>query len=642
MLPKDLASYASISDPQLHPDGVRVAFVVSRMNFEADRYDRAVWLWDGGEARQLTHGPVDLRPRWSPAGDRWAFLRASGEAGEGPQVAVMATAGEARLVTSFGIQAVEAEWSPDGLQLAVVGEEWQPEWADLDDEARTRRPRRITGSRWRFDNLGFLHDRHRRVYLVDPEGGDLVAITDGYRDDGVAWRPDGAAIGFLSARHERAGFDGANQAWEVGIDGGAAAALVTPGMWEVLSYRPDGVAHVVGMEDAADYPGAHGLFRLDGGSPVRLAADYDRNLFVPAPTTAPPGPQWLEDGNCRIIAEDRGTLNVIEIDQDGSWNELLGGTRLVTGMTVRPNGTAMALVSTGAADPGELSWFEGGEERALTDLNASFRAEGGLVEPEHFLAESGDTELDVWVFLPPGSEKVPVLFNIHGGPATQYGWGFFDEFQVYVGAGYGVVATNPRGSSGRGTDFVQTPVQIWGKERPQDLEDLLAAFDAAGARFDRLDTDRAGIMGGSYGGLMTARILAVDHRWKSAVPERGLYNFASFAGTSDIGFSFPRRYLGQWQYDDWSPLWDASPLKRAHLIETPCLIIHSESDYRCPIEQGEQLFSVLIDNGVATELLRFPGEGHELSRGGTPLHRRERFEAILEWHARYLGVSNSS
>jgi dipeptidyl aminopeptidase/acylaminoacyl peptidase len=298
----------------------------------------------------------------------------------------------------------------------------------------------------------------------------------------------------------------------------------------------------------------------------------------------------------------------------------------------------MALVSTSVADPGELHWFEAGEERPITVINTDFCKTADLVEPEFFTVESDGVELDVWVFLPAGDDKVPLLLNIHGGPATQYGWGFFDEFQVYAAAGYGVVATNPRGSSGRGEDFVRVPVMRWMEDRPPDLEDLLAATDASLERFDRLDRDRQGIMGGSYGGLMSAKILGVDHRWKSAVSERGLYNFASFAGTSDIGFSFPGRYLGDWEYDDWSVLWDASPLRHAHRITAPCLIVHSEGDLRCPIEQGEQLFSVLIDHGIETELLRVPGEGHELSRGGKPVHRRERFEAILGWHGRHLAA----
>jgi len=642
MRPEDLTAYVSISDPQIHPDGIRIAFVVSRMNFEQDRYDRSIWLWDGSEARVFTHGPVDSRPRWSPNGESLAFLRASGEPGEPGQVAVIGAAGgEATVVSDFELGVSEAEWSPDGLQLAVIGLRWDEGWADLDDDVRDEAPRRISGPKWRFDGEGYLHDKLTIIYLIDPSGSDPVALTDdGYRDSGLVWRRDGSAVGFLSSRHERAGFDLASQAWEVPVAGGSPTALVELGMWAALSYSPADVPHVVGLEDPDDYPGVNALFRIDDGALVRLAGDYDRNLVSPAPATTPAGPQWLADGSCRLVAEDRGTHRVIEVAADGSWQEVVGGNRLVTGMTVRPDGSAMAVVSTSVADPGELAWFEDGVETTLTDMNASFRSEAGLVEPEHFVATAGDVDLDVWVFMPPGDEPVPVLFNIHGGPATQYGWGFFDEFQVYVGAGYGVVATNPRGSSGRGTDFVRAPVQMWGMDRPPDLEDLLGAFDAAMERFDRLDPARAGIMGGSYGGLMTAWILAVDDRWKSAVPERGVYNFMSFAGTSDIGFSFPRLYLGEWQYDDWSGLWDASPLKRAHLITTPCLIIHSETDFRCPIEQGEQLFSVLIDQGVEAELLRFPGEGHELSRGGKPRHRRARFEAILEWHARHLGISS--
>jgi dipeptidyl aminopeptidase/acylaminoacyl peptidase len=308
-------------------------------------------------------------------------------------------------------------------------------------------------------------------------------------------------------------------------------------------------------------------------------------------------------------------------------------------MTTRADGSALALVSTSVADPGELHWFEAGEERTVTAINSDFRDTADLVEPEFFTVESDGVQLDVWVFLPVGDGKVPTLLNIHGGPATQYGWGFFDEFQVYAGAGYGVVATNPRGSSGRGEEFVRVPVMRWVEDRSPDLEDLLAAADASLERFERLDGDRLGIMGGSYGGLMSAKILGVDQRWKSAVAERGLYNFASFAGTSDIGFSFPGRYLGDWEYDDWSVLWEASPLRNAHRITTPCLIVHSENDHRCPIEQGEQFFSALIDNGVEAELLRFPGESHELSRSGKPVHRRERFEAILEWHGRHLAAS---
>ena len=227
--------------------------------------------------------------------------------------------------------------------------------------------------------------------------------------------------------------------------------------------------------------------------------------------------------------------------------------------------------------------------------------------------------------------RFPVLLNIHGGPATQYGFGFFDEFQVYAGAGYAVVATNPRGSSGRGLDFTRAVVgDAWGVV---DLADINAALDAALDRFPQLDRDRIGIMGGSYGGYMTAWAIAHDQKYRSAIVERALLSFPSFAGTSDIGPFFGPNYI---QTTDLAPMWAKSPLSLVDRVRTPTLMIHSEEDFRCPIEQAEQFLVALWQNDVPAEMLRFPGEGHELSRSGKPKHRVERFQAILAWHDKYL------
>jgi dipeptidyl aminopeptidase/acylaminoacyl peptidase len=171
-----------------------------------------------------------------------------------------------------------------------------------------------------------------------------------------------------------------------------------------------------------------------------------------------------------------------------------------------------------------------------------------------------------------------------------------------------------------------------------DKADVTAVLDAALARVPRLDRERIGVMGGSYGGFLTAWLIAGQDRYRSAVVERALLGWPSFGGTSDIGATFGRMYLDADLPDGFDRLWEASPLSRAHQISTPTLIIHSENDFRCPIEQAEQLFMVLKKQGVDAEFLRFPGEGHELSRGGKPRHRLERFEAVLDWHQRYLGV----
>ena len=593
--------------------------MVSRMDLEKDRYHKRIWLWDGAEARAFTHGPVDSRPRWSPDGTRLAFLRASGRRARAAQVAVLAAAGgEAAVVTSFALGATEAEWSPDGHRLAVIGVEWVGEWAGLDDDERKRRPRRITRAGYRFDDLGWRHDRRSNVYLVDPAGGDPAALSEGeFHDSGIAWRPDGGAVGFLSARHEQRYVDGATQAWEA-PSAAATGAPVEPGeLAPTCRYRPDGAVYLVGISDTWDWPAVAGLWRLEAGGPVPVAADLDRSFDPPSPAVLPGGPQWLADGSGLAVIEDRGRNRVVRVAPDGTVSDVLGGDRAVTGLTARRRRLRLApSPPPRPPTPGELWWWEGGEERCLTSLNAAFRAEAGLVAPEAFTVLSDGVEIDAWAYLPPGDGKVPLLLNIHGGPATQYGWGFFDEFQVYAGAGYGVVAGNPRGPAAGGGTSCGCRWAAGSRSARRTWRTSWRWPTPPWSASPASTRERQGIMGGSYGGYMTACIVTVDGRFRSAVPERGLYSYTSFTGTSDIGLRFPRMYLGDRDYGQWERLWAASPLARVDRVTTPCLILHSEGDARCPIEQGEQWFAGLVAHGVEAEMLRFPGASHELSRVG--------------------------
>ncbi len=643
MTPDDLTGYATISDPQMHPDGTRVAFVVSRMNIDEDRYDREIWLWDGASARAFTAGPRDLRPRWSPDGTQLAFLRIAAAGGKIGQVHVIPTGGgEPRRLTDFDLGASEAEWSPDGTRLAVVGKTWTDEWAGLDEEERERRPSRVTRAGWRFDNETWWHDRRTHLYLVDPAGGgDPEVLTPGdFNDKLIAWHPAGDRIGFISARHDRRGIDPGNQVWEVPAAGGEATPVTEVGNFAWTGYAPDGDLHIYGVVDPWGWPDVGKVFeRGDDGTLTDRTGHLDRDPIPLAPTVVPAGPQWV-DGGFVTALEDDGRVRVIRIADDGSTVDLIDGNRAVTGVTPRSDGSAMAFVAVAPADPGELYWWEDGEERVLTDLNAAFRESAGLIEPEPFSFESDGVEIHGWVYLPPGDDQVPLLLNIHGGPASQYGLQFFDEFQVYAGAGYGVVACNPRGSSGRGRDYVQAVVGAWQKDFPLDMGDFQACVAAAGSLFPRLDQDRMGVMGGSYGGLATTRLISLDQRFASAIVERALTTFTSFTGTSDIGTYFGPMYLGASYFEDYEAFRDASPLMHVRSITTPTLVLHSEEDYRCPIEQGEQLYTLLQMLGVPSEMVRFPGESHEMSRSGKPRHRKERFEIILEWHGRYLSVPN--
>lgn len=639
MRPDQLGDFRVPSDPRMHPDGSRAAFVVTQMNLDEDRYDRRIWLWDGEQARPITSGPGDTSPRWSPDGSLLAFSRKGAAKEDRAQVAILPLGGgEAATITDFELGVVELEWSPDGSRLAVVATEWTEEWKDIDPEERSRIPRRITRLPFRFDNKGWLDDKRTHVWIVDPaEDSEPIRLTSGdFYDAEIAWHPEGDRLAFVSARHEDRGIDPGTQVWTQSVSGGEAEAMTSVGAWGNPSYAPDGRLHAIGSDDRWSYPTVQPLQRLSNGASQQVTK-IDRNLVTFAPPQAPAGPQWLDDGTALSTLEDSGAINIVRIDRDGSIVPVVEGRRAVTGVSPRPDGSAAVFVASAPTDPGELYWWERGTERRLTMLNEEFRRSTDLVEPERFTIDHDGVSIEGWVYLPPGDDSVPLLVNIHGGPASQYGYGFFDEFQVYAGAGYGVVATNPRGSSGYGKDHVRAVVGEWHRDDPPDLVDLLAVPDVAAAAFPRLDLDRLGVMGGSYGGFAVVRVTAQDHRYRSSVAERGLYSFVSFAGTSDIGLVFDGFYIGVDVEDRWDALWAASPLRHADRITTPTLVLHSENDWRCPIEQGEQLFTALKRNRVDAELVRFPAEeGHELSRGGKPRHRVERFEIILEWHDRHL------
>jgi dipeptidyl aminopeptidase/acylaminoacyl peptidase len=283
------------------------------------------------------------------------------------------------------------------------------------------------------------------------------------------------------------------------------------------------------------------------------------------------------------------------------------------------------------------------DDATLTGVGAQFLRGREPATAEAFTARSADgTEVDCWIIRPPDLEdgaKCPTLLSIHGGPFTQYTVALFDEFQVYAGAGYAVVFANPRGSSGyteawgraiRGPSNGQGPG--WGTV---DYEDVTAAIETAVERYDFVDADRLGVLGGSYGGFMTSWIVGHSNRFKAACSERAVNNLVSAYGSSDLFWVFAGQF-GSFLYEDVDAWVERSPSTYAAQIETPLLIMHSEQDLRCNVEQAEHLFISLRLRRKPVEMLRFTAESHELSRSGAPAHRVMRFEAILEWFARYL------
>ena len=637
MRPEQLGDFVTPSDAHLHPDGQTAAFVVTQMDLDEDQYVSQIWLHDGSDAAKLTTGRSDSSPRWSPDGTMLAFLRKGPGPTDRPQLALLPKGGgEAKVVTDFELGVSRISWSPDGSQILLEVSEYVD---GIDDEdERVRAPRRITDPSFRFDAVGwtYLKRTHLWIYSIDKQSSRQLTEGDANEREGT-WNPDGSTIAFLSAVDDDRWISPLGHVFTVAVDGGTPVPVTPKGGWGWVGYSPSGELHVIGRPLERMTLDTLPLQRVHGDGSLQQLTDLDRDLQPGHPPGLLAGPRFLEDGTIHTLLEDRGSQRVIAIGVDGEVADVVGGNRLITGWDPDPSGTTAVFTATSPTEPGEVYLWDGEKEVALTDFNRQFAEDANLSEPVDFTYESDGEEIHGWVVLPDGDESVPTVLMIHGGPAAQYGWGFFDEFQVLAGAGYGVVAVNPRGSSGYGEAHKKVPIGRWADPVPPDQADLMEAPFAASRQFPRLDTDRLGIMGGSYGGLSTIIITSLDDRYRSAVAERGVYNFVSFGGTTDIPW-FTRLYLDRDVEADADGIWRASALARATGTTTPTLVIHSEGDYRTPVEQGQQLFMLLYRQGVETELLLFPAdEGHELSRSGKPRHRVERFDAILQWHARYLG-----
>ncbi|MEV1001455.1 S9 family peptidase [Nonomuraea sp. NPDC050202] len=629
MKPADISLLHALGAPTISPDGKHAIVAVTRPDLEADEYRGGLWLvpTDGSaEPRRLTRGPRDAEPAYSPDGAWLAFVR--GGDGAKPQLYVMPTGGgEPRKVTDQPLGVSEPVWSPDSRRLAFVAR--VPEEGRYGEgEPDKERPRRITGFHYRWDNVGFVLDRRAHVFVVDPfaEEPAPAQVTEGDFDHGeVAWSPDGSLLAFVAARHDERDASLANDVWVSAPDGsGLRRVTATDLAVAAPRFTPDGDAvcflgTVIGPERRHLVCRNLGLWLapLAGGEARRLT-DEER-FHVCEDPYAPTADGVL------VTVENRGARDLLRVPYAGTEPDVLIGGRREVNAVAHAGGVTVAVVAD-ARTPGELVALRDGGETTLT----SFGRDLDVLPIEEVTGTAPDGyPVHGWIVRPAGEGPHPVLLMIHGGPFTQYGWHVFDEAQVYASAGYAVVMGNPRGSSGYGQAHGR---HIIGDVGRLSAIDLLALLDAALAT-GGLDASRAGVLGGSHGGFMTTW-LAAHHgeRFKAAISERALNAIDSFHGSSDIGWSFTRDLYGE----DQARWVEQSPLTHADKIEMPFLIIHSEHDWRCPVEQAQRLFVKLRLRGVETELLLFQGEGHELSRSGLPSHRVARFEAILDWWGRHL------
>jgi dipeptidyl aminopeptidase/acylaminoacyl peptidase len=273
--------------------------------------------------------------------------------------------------------------------------------------------------------------------------------------------------------------------------------------------------------------------------------------------------------------------------------------------------------------------------RQLSDLMSEAWADVAIVAPEEIWTTVDGGRVQGWFYEAPGKhgKPAPAVVEIHGGPATLYGFSLFWEWQVLVARGISVFACNPRGSTGYGQAFAVDNFRDWGPGPQADIEAGLDKLAAAG----KIDPERVGVTGGSYGGYLTAWMIGHSDRYKAAVACRGVYDLSVEMTSGDLGGPlFGHHELGAQPWTHPELYREMSPLTYADEIHTPLLIQHAEQDLRCPITQAEQLFSVLRSLKRPVRLMRVPGESHELTRSGTPFRRVENIERISDWFVHYL------
>lgn len=672
----DLSRLILVGDPQISPAGGLLLFtrkhVGEKNNYVSNLWAVAVDSAGNDAPRQFTSGEKDSHGRFSPDGKTVAFISGRDDDG-GPQIyTVSLSGGEAVALTDFPEGSVgDFRWSPDGRMLAV---RYREKEADCTKAAEKRReetgeslpPRVIDDLYYRLDGDGYFNDRRHALYIVDVSTGEHRVAFDrdalGFFE--YDWSPDSTELA-VTANVSKDPF---KQWWReelFRVDAASGRAKKVPdvpvGHKGTVRWSPDGkrIAYV-GREGKEVWGSRNSRLYVcnpDGGNVRDLTGGED---YCPAGITISDTSEahfgahivWAPDSK-RVFMNFawQGGTHVVSIAADGGNSDAevvfhTEGRRVVSLGNITADGRRAALTAADQLRPAEVAVGEfnsGGKSKPAT-LEITRRTEfnhtlldGLELSPaeEHWVESTDGVKVHTWVMKPPGfqkSKKYPAVLEVHGGPHCQYGETFFHEFQVLAANGYVVVYSNPRGSKGYGEDHCHAIKGDWGKADWADVQAVTKFM--RGLPF--VDSKRMGVMGGSYGGYMTNWAIGHTDEFAGAITDRCVANLVSMVGSSDIPL-VPGEYWDGNSWDDTEELWNQSPLKYFGNVKTPTLVIHSEGDLRCNVEQGEQVFAALKLLGAPTRFVRYPRTtSHGLSRCGPPDLRLHRLEQILSWWKRWL------
>ena len=630
---------SSVSQPRVSPDGRRVACVVATIDLDENTTRTRVWL-DGAP---VSAGPHDGQPTWSPDGRWLAFTSRRGEKKGDSTLHILPIEGpgELRTLCTMPDGLDDVRWSPDGRVIAFTSRTRDSRYDAKDISWQS--PRRIEKFLSRLNGEDWVFDRPVHVFVVAADGTDTPRnLTPGsHQHHGVAWLSDSSAVITSAQRHDDWDRDLATDLYLVPLDGEIRPMTHQTGSYRQAAISPDGsLIAFLGTDESLLYPQnvRVGIMNADGTDRRWISEGLDRTFEMPSGQA----PIWLDDEMLMAGAQDRGETHLYRLHVDGRTPEpITSGAITITGFD--SVGGTLATTRELVERPSELWVDRDGASAQITNVTKRFRGWEKFSVP----CNDRSDEIDAWIMRPDDfdpNQRYPVLLNVHGGPFTQYGESFFDEAQMQAAAGFVVLMSNPRGGSGRHTGWAHA---ILGPKHPivsgsgwgtVDVDDVPAVVDTALGRYPFCDGERVGMLGGSYGGYMATFLAAhTGDKFKAICSERAVNNLLTEEWSSDIGSLF-RIEHGPDPVEDPDEYLRMSPITFARDIKVPMLIIHSEEDWRCPINQAEELWVTLKLLKRDVTFYRFPGENHELSRSGSPVHRRQRAEIILDWFADRLGV----
>ncbi len=667
----DLYAFRWIASPQISPDGNKIAYTLATVNAKHDGYETAIWIMpsNGGSARQITSGPHDSGPRWSPDGGMLAFLRAPDQKDqkERPpsQIYLLSMeGGEARPLTDIPKGASGLAWAPNGRTIAFSSGTLPKDFEKKKDEEESD-VRVIVRAAYRLNGEGYLEpDRPSHIWTVSVPAVPMAPekakqITAGqFSETEFIWSRDSSKIYFTSNRVREPYYEPPRTGiYAVGAAGGGISSITgIDGDIHGLCLSPDGshlafegsIHHAAGMPQRSySQPDLFVSMLEPGSKPRNMTAEYDFDIGgsvggdqAPPRGYVPSRPYWSGDGRAIIVASaEEGRVNLERIDAEtGKLEALTTGDHNILAYSATPDGSHAALLISTPTSIGDLFLMDGtsGRLTQLTHVNAALFDGLTLTEPQTIWYKSFDgRRIQAWVQRPPDFQegrKYPLILDIHGGPHAAYGYTFDHEFQWMAAKGYVVLYPNPRGSTTYGQDFGNV---IQFHYPGDDYKDLMAGVDELIAR-GWVDPAKLGVTGGSGGGVLTNWTIGHTNRFKAAVSQRSIADWRDFWYTADFTLFTPSWFRGApWEQE--ADFKERSPITYVRNIVTPLMLIEGESDFRTPPGAGgEQMFRALKYLKKPVVMVRFPGETHELSRSGKPVHRVERLRHILAWFDKYL------